>query len=266
MKKQRQGVRSTRVLEDSETSLPTIPKAKDIYIKVHNATETIHTNQTGQFPAISSKGNQYIMILVVDGNFIDAEPMKNKSEGLMIKAYQALWARLTTSGTVKPKTHILDNEASTEFKKEIRKNCTIQLVSPNNHRRNLAERAIQTFKSHFKAVLAGVDDTFPMRSWDRLLPQTILTLNLLRQSNAVPKVSAWQYVNGNFDYNRMPLAPMGCAVQLHQSNEIRTTWAMKAIDGWYLQSSAEHYRCHVIYVSKRRAKGYQTRYFSKQNT
>jgi hypothetical protein len=133
---------------------------------------------------------------------------------------------------------------------EIRKNCTIQLVPPNNHRRNLAERAIQTFKSHFKAVLAGVDDTFLMRLWDRLLPQTILTLNLLRQSNAVPTVSAWQYVKGNFDYNKTPLAPMGCAVQLHQSNEIRTTWAMKTIDGWYLQSSLEHYRCHVIYVKQ----------------
>ena len=45
------------------------------------------------------------MVLVeVDGNFIDAEPMKNRSEGAMIKAYQALWARLTASGTVKPKT------------------------------------------------------------------------------------------------------------------------------------------------------------------
>ena len=74
------------MLEDSETNLPNIPKVKDIYIKVHNTTKIIHTNQTGRFPAISSKGNQYIMILVeVDGNFIDAEPMKNQSEGSMIK-------------------------------------------------------------------------------------------------------------------------------------------------------------------------------------
>ncbi len=81
MKKQCQGVRSTRELEDSETNSPTIPKAKDIYIKVHNATETIHTDQTGLFPAISSKGNQYIMILVeVDGNFIDAEPIKKSQK------------------------------------------------------------------------------------------------------------------------------------------------------------------------------------------
>jgi hypothetical protein len=51
------------------------------------------------------------MVLVeVDGNFFNAEPMKNKSEGAMIKAYKALWDRLTTSGTVKPKTHILETK------------------------------------------------------------------------------------------------------------------------------------------------------------
>ncbi len=191
------------------------------------------------------------MVLVkVDGNFIDAEPMKNKSEGAMIRAYQALWLRLTASRTVKPKTHILDNEASAEFKWEIQMNCTIQLVLPNNHRRNLAERAIQTFKNHFKSVLAGDDDTFLMRLWDRLLPQTILTLNLLRQSNAVPMISAWQYVHGNFDYNKMPLAPMGCAVQIHQRNERQGSWTTNTINGWYLQTSPEHHQCHVIYVKQ----------------
>ena len=150
--------------EETEANVPATLKTKEVYTKVHNATETMHTDQTGRFPATSSKGNQYIMVLVeVDGNFIDAEPMKNRSEGAMIKAYKALWDRLTASGTVKPRTHILDNEASAEFKREIQKNCMIQLVPPDNHRRNLAEHAIQTFKNHFKLVLAGVDDSFPMR-------------------------------------------------------------------------------------------------------
>ncbi len=100
----------------------------------------MHSNQTGCFPATSSKGNQYIMVLVeVDGNYIDAEPMKNKMEGSMIKAYRALWALLTASGTVRPMTHLLDNEALAVYKAEIKKNCTIQLVPPDNHRRNLAE-------------------------------------------------------------------------------------------------------------------------------
>ncbi len=123
-------------------------------------------------------------------------------------------------------------------------------MPPDNYRQNLAEQGIQIFKNHFKAILAGVDNTFPMRLWDRLLPQIILTLNLLRQSNAVPTVSAYQYVHGNFYYHRMPLAPMGCAVQLHQSSERQATWAANLIDEWYLQTSPEHYLCHVIYVKQ----------------
>ena len=185
---------------DNSPTPRTPKKMKDVYIKIHMADDTMYTDQPGRFPATSSNGNQYIMVLVeVDGNYIDAEPMKNRSAGSMIKAYLALWARLTATGTIR---HLMDNEASAELKTEIRKNCTIQLVPPDNHRRNLAERAIQTFKCHFKAILAGLDDSFPMRLWDKLLPQTILTLNLLRQSNVAPMVSAYQYVNGSFDYNK----------------------------------------------------------------
>ncbi len=180
--------------------------------------------------------------------------MKNKSAGEMIKAPLALWTRLTALGTVKPMTHMMDNKASEDYKKEIQKNCTIQFVPPDNHRCNLAEQAMQTFKNHFKRILAGVEDTFPMRLWDRLLPQTILTLNFLRQPNAVPTVLAHQYVHGNFDYNKMPLAPIGCAVQLHQSSTKRASWAVNSIDGWYLQTLPEHYQCHMIYVKQTKSK------------
>ncbi len=96
---------------------------KDVYIKIHMASETMYTDQPGQFPVTSSSGNQYIMVLVeVDGNYIDAEPMKNRSAGSMIKAYLALWARLTAAGVIRPTTHLMDNEASTELKAEIKKN------------------------------------------------------------------------------------------------------------------------------------------------
>jgi hypothetical protein len=80
----------------------------------------------------------------------------------------------------------------------------------------LAEQAIQTFKSHFIAILLGVDELFPMPLWDRLLPQAVLTLNLLRQANADPKILAYKFVHGKFDYNKMLLAPLGCAVQVHE--------------------------------------------------
>ncbi len=43
---------------------------------------------------------------------------------------------------------------------------------------------------------------------------------------------------------------MGCTVQLHESSEIRVTWADNSIDGWYLQTSPEHYQFYVIHVKQ----------------
>lgn len=244
MKKQRQNVRSTRMHVHNNDETRSVPCAKrqDVYIKIFNARDTIHTDQTGNLPVTSSRGNKLIMVLVnVDGNYIDAEPLKDHTEASLIKAYQALWSRLTASKVITPKMHVLDNEASTAFKTAIKANCDLQLVPPDTHRRNLAERAIQTFKCHFIAILPGVDEFFPMQLWDRLLPQAVLTLNLLRRANAKPSISAYEYVNGKFDYNKMPLAPMGCAVQIYESPNNRHTWAPHAVDGWYLKTSPEHY-------------------------
>ena len=69
---------------------------------------------------------------------------------------------------------ILDNKVSTYFKRTNVEDwgATYQLVPPNIHRRNIAERAIRTFKAHFLSVLAGVDPTFPKFMWDNLLVQT----------------------------------------------------------------------------------------------
>ncbi len=94
MTKQSQGVQSTRVLAEVSdiTNVPALPKIKDIYIKIYNATKMMQSNLTGRFPATSSKGNKYIMVLVkISGNYINAEPMKSKLEGSMIKPYLVLW-------------------------------------------------------------------------------------------------------------------------------------------------------------------------------
>jgi len=89
-----------------------------------------------------------------------------------------------------------------------------------------------------------------MNLWDRLLPQTVLTLNLLRQANKTPTVSAYQYVNGPFDYNATPLGPLGCKVQFHESSNRRKTWDPRALTGWYLGTSIEHYCCHIIFCKR----------------
>ena len=103
-----------------------------------------------------------MVLFEVDGNYIDTEPMKDSYDNSLIKTYQTLWARITKLDKVRPTVHILDNEASARFKEEIRKKCDLHMIPPDKHRQNLAERAIQTFKSHSLAILAGVDPSFPM--------------------------------------------------------------------------------------------------------
>ncbi|KAL7474341.1 hypothetical protein ACHAW6_000317, partial [Cyclotella cf. meneghiniana] len=115
-------------------------------------------------------------------------------------------------------------------------------------------KAIQTFKSHLIAILAGVSDTFPIHQWDELLPQTILTLNLLCKSNVSLNISAYSYHHGPFDYNQIPIAPMGCAVQFHIKPIRKKTFGEHSADGWYLRTSPEHYRYHVVFVKATRSK------------
>ena len=128
----------------------------------------------------------------------------------------------------------------------------VELLPPGCHRRNIAEVAIKGFKQHFLGVLAGLPDDFPWSLWDRLLPQTKITLNLLRQSNATPTVSAYAHVYGNFYYNRMPLAPMGCPCHVHVKPDNRNTWAFHTLKGFYLFTLGDHYRTHNMYITTTR--------------
>ena len=255
MKSQRQGVRSTSSNEkekdqnEEENSLSQAGKKhKDVFVKVWDTQSKIFTDQTGKFPYQSVAGNRYLMVMVeIDSNYIDAEPMKSKSGADHVKAYLALMKRITATGVCDPKMHILDNEASEEYQDEIKKHTKMQMVPPDTHQRNIAERAIQTFKNHFTAILAGVDPKFPIFLWCKLLPQAVLTLNLMRPSNVAPKISAHAYMHGQFNYDAMPLAPMGCAVQLYLKPHRRKTWGKHSVDGWYLGASDKHYRCHKVW-------------------
>jgi hypothetical protein len=143
---------------------------------------------------------------------------------------------LEANGVISPNWHILENEAPEEFKQAIRENgCRVELVSPDIHRRNAVERAIQTFKGHYISTLAGVADDFPINQWDQLLPQMIVTLAILRPSNVAPNVSSYAYHHGQFDFNRTPLAPMGCAVQFHNKPNKRKSLGEHSSDGLYIR-------------------------------
>ena len=99
---------------------------------------------------------------------------------------------------------ILDNEYSQDIKNTIKTyNATYQLVPPHQHRQNAAEIAIKTVKGHILSGIATCHQQFPITEWDRLLPQAEMTLNLLRNCRVNPNLSAWAYLNGPHDFNRL---------------------------------------------------------------
>jgi hypothetical protein len=130
----------------------------------------------------------------------------------------------------------------------------MELVPPGCHQRNAAEVAIRNFKAHFLSLLAGVSDVLPTGLWDQLLPQTEITIDLIRQSNATPNVSAYAHLSGPFDYNKMLLALMGCNAQVHEKTNKQGTRAFHLVDEWYLFTSPEHYCTHNCHVKRTKSK------------
>jgi hypothetical protein len=142
--------------------------------------------------------------------------------------------------------HWMDNEASAALKQLLTEEFRLeyQLVPPHIHRRNAAERAIRTFKNHFITGLCSADDDFPIRLWDKLLPQAEITLNLMRASRVDGSKSAYEATFGLFDHNKTPLAPPGCKVLIHEKPDQRRSWDPHGVKGWYLGPAMEHYQCH----------------------
>ena len=126
-------------------------------------------------------------------NYVLVQQMKNKTDGEMVNTYETLMKRLKRA-RLAPEKHVLNNKCSEKLKDLIWETCKLELMPPGCHRRNIAKVAIKVFKQHILSILAGIPDGFPWSLWDRLLPQTEVTLNLLRQSNVALNVSAYGIV------------------------------------------------------------------------
>ena len=221
-RKIKSGLRSTKqpVLEEEADPLTSEGERAlllQTYNFQHKFDKRLYTDQTGRFPYTPLKGNQYVMVAydMHGSNAVLAEPMRNRTSGTMLEAYETIIQQLL-EGEARPTVHILDNECSRDFKQAILDNrMTYQLVPPHDHRRNAAEKVIQIFKDHFISVLCGTDETFPMRLWRALLPHAVVQLNMLQASATNPKVSVFEHLHGPHDYDSHPFAILGSAVEVH---------------------------------------------------
>jgi hypothetical protein len=143
----------------------------------------------------------------------------------------------------------LDNDASKLLKTYLhQQRITFQLIPPYIHRRNSAEREITSFKDHLISGLCSTDKSL----WNRLLPQSVIILNMLRTSRIKPKLSASTHIDGQYGFNRATIAPPGTIIIAHETPNRRRTLAPHGQCGWYIGPSLEHYRCYTLYINKTR--------------
>ena len=154
LRQERKNLQSTNLeTHDDNFTPPTIPTRTHETICTiidFRQKEKAYADLTGRFPFVSSKGNQYFVVVYdYDSNLILVEVIPDRNAETITKAYLKIYNMLKKRGRP-PKTFILDNEVSgylvNAFELE---NVNYQKVPPHVHRRNAAERAIQTWKAHF---------------------------------------------------------------------------------------------------------------------
>jgi hypothetical protein len=214
----------------------------------------VYHDLTGSYPFMLFDGSVCFFVLYhYKSNVILTTPIAGLDDVSIFHAYKKYFEELTAKG-FKPKLNVMDNQATKHIKKILTKNdCKLQVVEPHNHWVNATERAIQTFKAAFIAALATTDNNFPLQLWDRLTPQVQDTLNLLRALQIDPTKSAYEILDGPYDWNRYPLAPLECKAVVYEDGDTRGSRASRGVDAFYLGPAMDHYQCDHYYIPDTRA-------------
>jgi hypothetical protein len=160
-------------------------------------------------------------------NTILVLPISSLNDKIIFEAYKIAFDELAAKG-FKPKLNIMDNQATKYIKKFLTKEeCKLQLVELHNHRVNTAECTIQMFKDAFITSLLSTNLDFPIQLWDRLTPQVLNCLNMMHTSCINPSKSACKTLYGQYDWNRYPLAPLGCKTVVYKDGNTRELWAVR---------------------------------------
>jgi hypothetical protein len=203
----------------------------------------------GRYPIISARGHKYIMVMFdYDTNYINAIPIKSRKSNELVRAFKICYDELKQKGLT-ARVLRLDNEISAELIRAIEEEkLDYQIASPGDHRLNHAERAIQTFKSKLISFREGVDPNFPKNCWDLLIAQTVLAMNLLQPSWVNPLISAYTQVHGEYDFNKTPIAPVGCTVIVHDRRNEQGSWDNHGSHSFYINRAPQQYRNYTCYM------------------
>ena len=160
--------------------------------------------------------------------------IKSRRKEHLLEGFKEMHETLKKAG-INPILHRIDNKFSIELIEEIESRGLKYHIAPRgNHQTIAAERGIQTLKNHFISVLYGCAPTFLKNQWDRVLLVAVLTLSMLRPLRNIPVKSVYNKLWGNFDFNKTPLAPLGCLIVAHEGAQERGTWADHRVEGYFI--------------------------------
>ena len=80
--------------------------------------------------------------------------------------------------------------------------------------------------------MAGTDENYPIREWDRGVEQSQRTLNMLRPCQINPKLSADAFLEGQHDYNAVTFPPLGRRMLVFEGPEKRSSWGFHGVEGF----------------------------------
>jgi hypothetical protein len=153
----------------------------------------------------------------------------------------------------RPKVNVIDIQTNYVINANLKpKDISLQLIEPHNYCINTSKCTIQTFKNRFIGALGTTDVDFPIQLWDKLTPQVQDSINLLRRWRVNPNHSAYKALEGPYDWNRYPMAPLGTKAIIYEDSDTCASWALHGLDAWFLGPSKDHYRCHLYFVSETR--------------
>jgi hypothetical protein len=188
-------------------------------------------------------------------NAILVQALRDETDKSMVEAFQDIYTYLTERG-FKPKLNVMDNQCSRAVQAYIKSTgAEVQLVNPDDHWVNAAERAIQTRKNHWIAGMGTLDPNCPLQLWCQFIEQGQDTLNMLKVSRINPKLSSYVALKGQFDFNKTPLVLVGTKALVFPDPNKRNTWQSHSINAWYVGPAKQHYRNYKFFIPE--TKGYR---------
>ena len=150
-----------------------------------------------------------------------ATPIPGLDSKSILAAFSKNFEYLVSKG-YNTKINVMDSQATKGIKAYLMpQQCKLQLVEPNNHSVNAAERAIQTFKNFFIGALGTTNGDFPIQLWYKLAPQVKDSVNILCQSRVQPNISSYKALEGPYDWNRYPMAPPSTKAIIYKDSDTR---------------------------------------------